>query len=115
MKIVNSVEIPLLSEKAARWTSKIDLSGKRYGFYFSYNTRMEAWFMSIMDSNGKLLIAGIRLVPGVFFLEKYRGSVPELPPGRLWLIDVEGKLNSAEVTRNNLHTRFSLTYTIFEE
>ena len=71
--------------------------------------------MSISDANGKLLLAGVRLVPGVFFLEKYRASVPELPPGKLWLVDVEGNLGTAEVTRDNLHTRFALTYTIFED
>ena len=115
MKIKESIDIPLLSEKAARWEMKVDLSGKRYGLYVSYNTRQDAWFMSISDANGKLLLAGIRLVPGVYFLEKYRASVPELPPGRLWLLDINGNSGSAEVTRHNLHTRFALKYTIFEE
>ena len=115
MKIIESLEIPVLSERVARWEIKVDLSGRRYGLYVSYNTRQEAWFMTIMDSTGKILIAGIRLVPGALFLRKYRASVPELPPGELWLIDIEGRLSSAEVTRNNLHTRFALTYTIFEE
>ena len=114
MKNVESYEIPLLSDKSARWEMKVDLSGKRYGFYVSYNTRQDAWFMSILDANGNLLLAGIRLVPGVLFFDKYRASVPELPPGRLRLIDIEGKLGSAEVTRNNLHTRFSLVYTVEE-
>jgi hypothetical protein len=115
MKIVSSLEIPLLSEKAARWEIKVDLSGKRYGFYVSYNTRQDAWFMSILDANGNLLLAGIRLVPGVAFLDKYRASVPELPPGKLWLVDLEGNPGSAEVTRTNLHTRFALKYTTYEE
>jgi hypothetical protein len=115
MKTIESMDIPLLSEKAARWESRVDLAGKRYGLYISYNTRQDAWFMSIMDANGKLLLAGIRLVPGVYFLEKYRASVPELPPGRLWLLDTEGNLGSAEVTRTNLHTRFALKYTVYEE
>jgi len=115
MKIVESIDIPLLSEKAVRWEMKVDLSGKRYGFYISYNTRQDAWFMSILDAGGKLLLAGIRLVPGVYFLEKYRASVPELPPGRMWLLDTKGNLGSAEVTRDNLHTRYVLKYTIFEE
>ena len=114
MKNVISVEIPVLSERVARWEIKVDLSGKRYGLYVSWNTRQEAWFMTISDSNNKLLLAGIRLVPGVSFLEKYRASVSELPPGILELLDVEMKPGSAEVTRNNLHTRFALTYTVFE-
>jgi len=111
---LKSIEIPLLSEKSARWTMKVDLSGKRYSFYVSYNIRQDAWFMSISDSNGNLLLAGIRLVPGVSFFDKYRASVPELPIGELCLADKEGKLGSAEVTRNNLHTRFCLLYTVEE-
>jgi hypothetical protein len=113
MKILESITIPLYS--AARWEMRVDLSGKRYGIYIAYNTRQDAWFMAVSDVNGDLLLAGIRLVPGVFFLEKYRASVPGLPPGELWLVDAEGKIPSAEVTRENLSTRFALTYTVFEE
>jgi hypothetical protein len=115
MKIIESLEIPLYSDTLSRWEVKVDLSGKRYSFYVSYNSRMEAWFMSVSDANGKPLLAGIRLVPGVYFLDKYRASVPELPPGELWLMDTEGKQETAEVTRENLNIRFALTYTIFEE
>lgn len=113
MRIKESIEIPLYD--TARWEMRADLSGKRYGIYIAYNTRQEAWFMAISDVNGNPLLAGIRLVPGIFFLEKYRASVPSLPLGELWLVDVEGKLSTAEVTRENLSTRFALTYTIFEE
>jgi len=112
---IKSIEIPLLSDKTARWEMKADLSGKRYGFYVSYNTRQDAWFMSIFDADGKLLLAGIRLVTGVSFLEKYRAMVPELPIGDLHLTDREGKTNTSEVTRDNLHDRFALVYTVYEE
>lgn len=115
MKILESLEIPVYSEKSPRWEVKADLSGKRYSFYVSYNTRCDAWFLSLSDANGNLLLAGIRLVPGVFFFEKYRASVPELPSGELWLVDTQGKLSTAEVTRDNLHARFALTYTVFGE
>jgi hypothetical protein len=113
VKIKESITIPLYN--SARWEMKADLSGKRYGIYIAYNTRQDAWFMAISDTNENLLLAGIRLVPGIFFLEKYRASVPGLPPGDLWLVDIEGKLSAAEVTRENLSTRFALTYTIFGE
>jgi hypothetical protein len=113
MKIKESRELPLYN--AARWDMRADLSGKRYGLYIAYNTLQDAWFMAISDVNGELLLPSIRLVPGIFFLEKYRASVPDLPPGELWLVDIEGKLSTAEVTRENLSTRFALTYTIYEE
>jgi hypothetical protein len=114
VKNINTVELPLLSGKAARWEMQIDLSGKRYGFYVSYNARQDAWFMSILDVNGELLINGLRLVTGASFLDKYRASVPDLPPGDLHLIDREGKKATTEVTRDNLHNRFALVYTVYE-
>ncbi|MDR2952567.1 MAG: hypothetical protein LBU82_04910 [Treponema sp.] len=112
---IHSIELPLPSDKAARWEMKVDLSGKRYGFYIAYNTRQDAWFMSILDVNGELLIAGLRLVTGTSFLDKYRASVPELPPGELHLADREAKKAAAEVTRDNLNNRFALVYTVYEE
>jgi len=114
MKIIESRTIPLFSEKAARWEMQVDLSGKRYTFRVSYNARQDAWVMSISDSNGELLIAGLRLVPGVDFLKKYRASVPALPPGELRLLDKGDNLETFEVTRDNL-SRFALTYTVFGE
>jgi hypothetical protein len=113
MKILESITIPL--HNTARWEKRADLSGKRYGLYIAYNTIQEAWFMVVSDIDGNSLLPSIRLVPGIFFFEKYRASVPSLPPGELWLVDIEGKLSTAEVTRENLNTRFALTYTIFEE
>ena len=71
--------------------------------------------MSINDVNGNLLIAGLRLIPGTKLLEKYRASSPMLPPGELVLIDIEGKLETAKVTRENLSTRYALTYMVFKE
>jgi hypothetical protein len=114
MKNLKIIEIPLPSDKFARWEMGVDLSGKRYWFYVSYNTRMDSYFMSIMDVNKNLLLGGIRLVPGVHFLEKYRPSVPELPQGDLELVNKQGE-TAPDVTRDNLHRRFMLIYTTIEE
>jgi hypothetical protein len=115
MKIIESIEIPTYADKASRWKVNVDLSKVRYTLCVSYNSRQEAWMMSILDVNGKVLRGGIRLVPGVFFLEKHRASIPQLPPGDLWLVDIDGKMNTAEVDRQNLSTRYALTYTVFGE
>jgi len=114
MKTMESIAVPVFAGKAPRWEAKVDLSGKRYGLYISYNSLQEAWFMAVSDHNDKLLLAGVRLVQGIFLLAKYRASVPELPPGELWVIDAEGQ-SSAEITRHNLGTKFILTYTVFGE
>ncbi|MDR0474745.1 MAG: hypothetical protein LBH43_13865 [Treponema sp.] len=115
MKTFESIVIPTYADKKPRWRVRVDLSKHRYTMFVSYNTRQDAWVMNLSDVNGNLIIAGIRLVPGVSFFEKYRASCPELPPGKLILIDTEGRLNSAEVTRKNLSSRFALTYTVVKE
>jgi hypothetical protein len=91
-----------------------DLSGKRYRFEVAYNTRQDLWTMSIKDANGELLIATLRLVPGVDFLEKFHASSPGLPLGELRLIDKEDDPGTAEVTRENMSSRFALVYAVVE-
>jgi hypothetical protein len=113
MKTIKSITIPVFADKASRWEANADLSGKRYGFYISYNSLQEIWMLVLTDSSGKQF-PPVRLVQGIFLYEKYRASVPELPPGELWVIDVEGQ-SDAEITRHNLGTKFVLTYTVFGE
>nr|AGS53498.1 hypothetical protein [uncultured bacterium contig00055] len=116
MKTIESVNIPTYADKKSRWTVKVDLSGRRYALDVYYNVRQNAWMLSITDANGELLIAGVRLVPGIYLLEKYRASCPELPPGELVLVDLEGKLGNADgVTRENLGSRFALAYEVITE
>jgi hypothetical protein len=67
--------------------------------------------MTISDMNDNIMIGGIRLVPEIDLLNKYRATVPELPSGLLSIIDMENKMETAEITRDNLDTRFALTYT----
>jgi hypothetical protein len=109
----NDIVIPTYSDSLARWNVAVDLSGKRYKFYVSWNTMQEAWMMAIFDVNDNLLIGGIRLVCGVSFLEKYRASVPDLPPGELVLLDMDLR-NDADPTRDDLSTRYALVYSIME-
>jgi hypothetical protein len=102
--------IPLYSNEMPRWKVNVDLSGRRYSLYVSWNTRMEGWSLTIMDTTEKVLIGGLRMVTGGLLLDKYRASCPELPPGLLMLIDREGKPETAEPDRDNFAERFALVY-----
>ena len=116
MITIESHVIPTTNaQRKSRWASWFDLSGRRYTFHFTFNNRHNAWLLSIVDVNGNLLIAGVRLIPGIYILEKYRASSPGLPPGELVLVDLEGNMATAEVTRENLSVRFALTYQIIRE
>jgi len=67
--------------------------------------------MSVLDSSDNMLIAGIRLVPEIDLLAKYRVSVPALPPGIMSVLDRQSEPATAELTRDNFGTRFLLSYT----
>lgn len=103
--------IQTFADKRPRWKQSVDFSGTRYRLYISWNTRLEAWFMTILDRNDTLLLGGIRLVPEIDLFAKYKASVPALPPGILRILDRQGDMKSAELTRDNLGTRFVLSYT----
>jgi len=106
--------IQTFADKYERWKMSVTLSGVRYQFYISWNTRLENWYMTILDVNDNVLLGGIRLVPYVNLLEKYRASVPELPPGDIGIY-CEGKTDTDEITRTNLGNHFKLFYVIEEE
>jgi hypothetical protein len=107
--------IQTFADRYPRWKQSVDLSGVRYGLYFDWSTRMESWFMSVLNMNDEVLLGGIRLVPVIDLLEKYRASVPALPPGILRVLDKESDTVTAEITRDNLGVRFLLSYTETEE
>jgi hypothetical protein len=76
---------------------------------------MESWYLSILGTNGNMILGGIRLVPGIDLTDKYRASAPKLPPGVLSVIDRENDPKTADLTRNNFGARFVLAYTDFGE
>jgi hypothetical protein len=115
MRLEKVIVIPTYSDKYSRWKVSVDLSGVRYQLYVTWNTRMENWYMTILDINDKILLGGVRLVPNNLLLEKYRASVLALPPGDLVVFDREGKMETAELTRDNLGSRFELSYVISGE
>jgi hypothetical protein len=114
MKLIESFNIPEYSGSSARWEVQVDLSGKRYKLNISWNTLMDGWVMAILDTDDKLILGGIRLSIGSYLLTKYRASCPNLPPGDIWVQDLTGKYETAELTRNNFSTRFKLCYGVWE-
>ena len=103
--------IQTFAGKNPRWKQSVDLSNVRYRLYFSWNTRMRSWFMSILDGDDNTLLGGVRLVPEIDLLAKYRASVPGLPSGIISVLDRQSDPATAEITRDNLGTRFLLSYT----
>lgn len=103
------------ADEYPRWTQKVTMNGTLYKFYFSWNERQEIWQLSISDSDDNLLIGGLRLVPEIDLLAKYRVSVPALPPGMLIVVDKMSDLETAEIARDDFGKRYLLGYFDFGE
>ena len=103
------------ADEYPRWTQKVTMGSSLYKLYFSWNERQGTWQMSISDANDGLHLGGIRLVPEIDLLAKYRVSVPSLPKGILPILDKLSDKATAELDRSNFGTRFVLGYFDFTE
>jgi len=86
-----------------------DLDGKKYKLHFIYQVNRKSWYLFIEDNTGKVLLAGVRLVPWLDLLRNY--SKEELPLGNLYLLPVSSDYPKApEITLQNLSSDFELVY-----
>jgi hypothetical protein len=108
--VATFVIIPEFSSQTSRWEVKVDLSGKRYTINVTWNAQMEGWVMALMDTNGKLILGGIRLSQGSDLLAKYKAYCTDLPPGDFYVLDDQGDFKTAELDRKNFSLRYSLCY-----
>lgn len=83
-----------------------DLEGTRYVFVVDWNSREEAWFLSLELPDGTQLLDGRRIVIGQPLLERLRQSTR--PPGELVFLDTES--TEADPGRYELGGRVTAVY-----
>lgn len=86
----------------------VQLDGTTYGFELRWNTRAQGWFLSVLDAQGNLLLAGRRLVIGWGLTGRFRLRDKRLPPGDVMAIDTSGQ--GKEAGLDDLGTRVVVTY-----
>lgn len=64
------------------YTQVTVLESVSYTLAFNYNQREDTWALSISDSNGTLLLDGVKLVCNINLLSQYQ-YLGNLPPGIL--------------------------------
>lgn len=74
-----------LSESQRQTESRPTLDGVPYRFRFRYARETDRWTLSIFDSAGTLIAAGIRIVLGVDLLGQLHHLA--VPPGQLFAYD----------------------------
>ncbi len=82
------------------------LGGVEYELWWRWNARVGAWYLTVSDSEGKVLIAGRRVNVNLDILGRSRNDAD--PPGMIWVLD------TAEVPKEpgfrDLNTRVVLVY-----
>lgn len=85
---------------------EVELEGRSYAFAFRWNERAGAWFMTVHDAAGIILVAGRKVVLGASLLGRSRN--PALPPGGLVAIDTSGA--DIDAGRDDLGERVLVVY-----
>lgn len=85
----------------------LTLEGVSYIFSFVWNTRDNAWTMSIYDDQNEPLVLGIRIVLNYELIGQYQHL--EIPPGKIYALDTTGNVNP--ITYEDMFNgRISLLY-----
>jgi len=101
--------IRVFTTLSTRWVETVNLDGVNYRLRVWFNSRESTWYIDIFDQNEVTIVGGIKLVPSVFLLTKYR-SVTNLPAGNLFLFDSDQNDQSAVLGLTDLGVRFTLLY-----
>ncbi len=78
---------------------KTNLEGRDFVLDFSYNQRIERWYLSIFDEEETPILRGLKLVANWPLLRHYRYDI-RLPPGELMALTQDG--STAPPTLNEL-------------
>lgn len=86
------------------YRQETELDGSVYQLDFDWNAREAAWYLSLSDISGTLIVAGVKLVPNWPLLRRLRHALR--PPGELVVLDERG----VGITFDNLGSDVFLDY-----
>jgi len=106
--------LPTFQTVSSKYQFTISLEDKTYQLYFNWNTREQAWYMDISDTDGVLIQAGIKVVVGYYLLQQYKSN-GLLPPGDFYVLDLQESPNAAGVGFSDFGVRYQMVYLTKEE
>ncbi len=104
------VNLPIVRE-GPYFGFSCELDSVTYQFTFRWNGRDGSWFMDLADGEGTVLVAGVKVVLGVFLGLKHWNQ--SFPPGMFLAIDTSGA--DEEAGFDDLGKRVVVSYTSFAE
>lgn len=97
--------IPIRNDIPA-YTEQLDLEGTRYFMRFKFNSRVDRWFMDLLDENQSEILNGIKIIVDFDLLGRFKDE--RLPPGLLYAVDESGNENQPD--RLNFSNDVTLLY-----
>ena len=88
------------------YQAQVALEGRTYTLTFRWNAREEAWFLSIGDAAGNIVLANRKVVLSFPLTSRFR--LPGLPPGEFVAVDTTGR--GQEAGLSDLGERVQLLY-----
>jgi len=86
-----SLTIPLRSD-APHYSFEVELDGLQFTMTLLWNVINLAWYMSIADADGVMVVEGVRLVEGPIM---WRFKDSRMPPGQFVMLDTTGAQRDA--------------------
>jgi hypothetical protein len=91
------------------YRQKTKLEGRDFILAFSYNERIERWYLSIYDEEETPLRLGIKLITNWPLLRHYHFD-PRMPPGELMAVASDGSREPATLLELGEGKRVRLLY-----
>ncbi len=90
------LEVPVFPD-LLNFTQRTVLDGVAYTISGRYNGRMERWVISIQDEGGADLLMGLPLVADWILTDPFKGRIPGLFRGDLFVLDTTGQGRVADL------------------
>ncbi len=105
-----AIRIPFI--EAPSFTEELNIEERTYKFQFVFNSRSEAWSLSIFDPRSNPIVEGIRLVLN-YELIRIHNYLP-IPPGHLFVVDTDAT-NEAPIAFEDFTNQRALQLVYFTE
>lgn len=79
----------------------------------SWNSRSEAWYMSLEDNDSGEIVKGIKIVPNWALIRQYRANLPNFE-GDIIAMSTDADVGE-RITYDNLNDGYELNYVTTEE
>jgi hypothetical protein len=100
------IEIPFKARPA--FIERVTFDDRSYYLYFTWNSRGEFWSFSIGLTEGEPIVSDIKLILDFDLLSPFKN--PELPQGKLFIIDTIGNQNEIGRDDFNNERKLSIQY-----